>query len=152
MKYIIPLILLITSQSVFANKCVTLVNEKDFYAAVNICTELANKNDAKAQFALATLYYDGNGVMEDNTQARKWFLKAAQNNHNQAQYNLAIMLASGLGGEINLPEALAWLKISKNNGYSVAAEAIKQMTAELSSSEKEQADKKMAEIKKEFNI
>lgn len=139
-------------QTVMANKCIDLVEEKDFYGAANVCENLAKKNDRSAQFTMATLYYDGKGVMEDNAQALKWFRKSAENNHSQAQYNLAIMLASGIGIDADLVEAYAWLKISQSNGYGPATDSIKQMGAELSSSEKKQADKKMAELRKEFKL
>ena len=140
------------AQSAIANKCVDLVKEKDFYGAANVCENLAKKNNRNAQFSLATLYYDGNGVMEDNSQALKWFRKAAENNHAQAQYNLAIMLASGLGAEADLVEAFAWLKISQSKGYKPATEVINKMEPELSSKEKQQADEKMAELKKKFKL
>ena len=144
---------LFVSQIVMANnKCLDLIAENDFYGAANVCENLAKKNDRNAQFALATLYYDGKGVMEDNSQALKWFRKAAERNHAQAQYNLAIMMASGLGTEANLVEAYAWLKISNSKGYAPAADVIKQMGAELSSNEKKQAEKKIAELKKEFKL
>ncbi|MCU7837219.1 MAG: sel1 repeat family protein [gamma proteobacterium symbiont of Taylorina sp.] len=146
------LIQIFLTQLVLANKCLDLVKEKDFYGAANVCESMANKNNANAQFALATLYFDGNGMMQDNSQALTWFRKAAENNHNQAQYNLGIMLANGMSIEADLVEAYAWLKISKNNGYSPAGEVIKQLGAELSSTEKKQTEAKISELKKEFKL
>lgn len=140
------------TQAVMANKCVELVKENDFYGAANVCENLAKKNDRNAQFALAMLYYDGKGLMEDNAQALKWFRKAAENNHSQAQYNLAIMLASMLGTEADLVSAYAWLNISQKRGYAPATEAIKQIGVELSSNEKKQADEKIIELKKQFKL
>jgi len=140
------------TQLVLANKCVELVKENDFYGAANVCEGMAKKNNADAQFSLATLYFNGQGMMENNTLALKWFRKASENNHKEAQYNLGIMLASGLGIEANLVEAFAWLNIAKHNGNTAAEAVIKQMAAELSSSEKQQAEKKIAELKKEFKL
>ena len=140
------------AQTVMASKCDDLIKKEDFYGAAEVCEKLAKKNDRNAQFYIATLYFDGKGVMEDNAQAINWFRKAAERNHSQAQYNLAIMLASGLGTEADLVEAYAWLKISQKRGYAPATEVINKMGPELSSSEKKQADKKIAELKKQFKL
>ena len=140
------------AQTAIASQCADLIKKEDFYGAADVCEKLAKKNDRNAQFYLATLYFDGKGVMEDNAQAIKWFRKAAQRNHSQAQYNLAIMLASGLGTEADLVEAYAWLKISQKRGYGPATEVINQMGPELSSTEKKQADKKIAELKKKYKL
>lgn len=154
MKYlaIVTLTLLGFSQTVHANKCVDLVKKQDFYEAANVCSTLAKKGEMNAQFALAVLFYEGNGMMSDMGKAQKWMRKSAQQNHNQAQYNLGIMLANGQGSNADLVEAYAWLKISSENGYSAADESVKQLREELSSSEKKTADEKIEQLKKEFKL
>ncbi len=152
MKYLTMLFLLLISQSVLANSCIDLVQSKDFYEAADICSSMAEKGDRDAQFALAVMYYQGNGVMSDMSKAQKWMREAAQKNHNQAQYNLGIMRANGRGGSADLVEAYAWLKISEDNGYSAAADSVSQLGSELSSGEKKSALEKIKAIKDEFKL
>jgi len=141
-----------TSQAVYANKCVELMHKEEFYEAFDVCSSTAKKGDRPAQLSVGVMYYQGNGVMSDLAKAQDWMRKAAQNNHSQAQYNLGIMLANGHGSSANLVEAYAWLKISSNNGYSAAEDSVKQLGAELSSSEKEQAEERISQIKEEFKL
>jgi len=154
MKYLIVVILTLVgfSHTVHANKCVDLIKKEDFYEAANVCKTLAKKGEKNAQFALATLYYQGNGLMSDMGQALKWMRMSAQQNHNKAQYNFGIMLANGQGSNADLVEAYAWLKIASENGYSAADDSIKQLGEELSSSEKEKANETITQLKKEFKL
>ena len=151
MKYLTLLLLLITSQTILANQCIDLMQKKDFYEASEVCRTMANKGEKNAQFSLAVMYYQGSGMMSDMGEAQKWMRKAAQQNHNQAQYNLGIMIANGQGSSADLVEAYAWLKISADNGYSPAADSVKQLGQELSSNEKKQADEKIKSLKKSLN-
>lgn len=148
MKYLSLLLLLIFSQTVLANKCIDLMQKEDFYEASEVCRSMANKGDKNAQFSLAVMYYQGSGMMSDLGQAQKWMRKAALKNHSQAQYNLGIMIANGQGSDADLVEAYAWLQISADNGFSAAADSVKQLGEELSSSEKKQASEKISSIKK----
>ncbi|MCU7949687.1 MAG: sel1 repeat family protein [gamma proteobacterium symbiont of Bathyaustriella thionipta] len=128
------------------------MQKEDFYEASEVCRAMADKGDINAQFSLAVMYYQGNGLMADQGEALKWMRKAALQNHHQAQYNLGLMIASGHGSNVDLIEAYAWLKIAADNGYSFAADSVKQLAAELSSSEKQKADEKIKTIKKSVTI
>ena len=48
----------------------------------------ADQGDEEAQFNLAHLYLNGLGVYQDFNEAFNWFLKAAQQDHNEAQYHV----------------------------------------------------------------
>jgi TPR repeat protein len=135
-----------------ANECVDLMQKEDFYEAANVCTALAKEDDKNAQFSLGLMFYQGNGMMSDLSQAQKWWRKAAQNNHSDAQFNLGIMLANGQGGSSDLVAAYAWLKIAAENGSLAAKDSAKQMAEELSSGEKKQADEKLELLKKEYEL
>lgn len=158
MKYLSAFILLLCAQgfiaqSAFANnKCVDLMQKEDFYAAADVCASMARKGDSTAQFALGVLYYQGNGVMADTSKAQKWMRKAAEQNHRQAQYNLGIMVANGQGSPADLVSAYAWLKVSADNGYEPAADSLKQLGAELSSTEKKEAEKKITDLKQQYKF
>ena len=58
---------------------------------------LAEQGDAKAQFALGTMYRDGQGVAQDYAEALRWWRKAAELGVVDAQFALANMYAGGLG-------------------------------------------------------
>ncbi len=152
MKYLSFLCLIIFSQSAFANKCIDLMQKEAFYEAADVCTSMARKGDKAAQFAIGVLYYQGNGVMADTSKSQKWMRKAAEQNHRQAQYNLGIMLANGQGSPADLISAYAWLKISADNGYAPAEDSVKQLGAELSSTEKKAAEQKINKLKKQYKL
>lgn len=49
----------------------------------------AQQGFVEAQYVLATLYHDGEGVAQDLVQAQHWYTLAARQNDNQAVANLA---------------------------------------------------------------
>ena len=54
----------------------------------------AEKGDAQSQFELGKAFYFGSlGVAKDEVEAVKWFRKAAEQNHAEAQYNLGVCYA-----------------------------------------------------------
>ena len=80
----------------------------DFGAAVTLIRHLADQGDARAQFDLATMYYDGQGMRQDREQAAKWFRKSAEQGDAQAQRYLGFMYANGQGVARNDKEAVKW--------------------------------------------
>ncbi|MCK5698059.1 MAG: sel1 repeat family protein [Gammaproteobacteria bacterium] len=150
MKYLLVLTLIFVNQMAYAksNKCVDLMQKQSYYEAADVCKIMAKKGERNAQFSLAVMYYQGNGMMSNMNDSQKWMRKAALQNHNQAQYNLGLMIANGQGSEADLIEAYAWLTISAENGYSVANDSVQQLGSELSSSEKKQTVTEIARIKK----
>ncbi len=157
MKYLSLIIFIFSgqaflAQSALANKCVDLMQKEDFYEAADVCSAMAQKGNSAAQFVLGVLYYQGNGIMADTVKAQKWMRKAAEQNYAQAQYNLGIMMANDQGGPADLVTAYAWLKVSADNGYAPAAGSLKQLGAELSSSEKKEAENKLQELKAKYKF
>ena len=60
---------------------------------------LAKEGHAKAQYILGILFDQGKGVVQDRSEAVKWWLKAAENDFQLAQHNLANAYISGDGIE-----------------------------------------------------
>ena len=56
---------------------------------------LAEQGDAEAQISLGIMYDYGRGVPEDDTEAVKWYRKAAEQGVAKAQYNLGVMYTNG---------------------------------------------------------
>jgi len=73
-------------------------------------------NDDSAQFLVGYMYDQGQGVPGDKGEAAVWYRKAADQQHPQAQYHLALLLLHGDGVTQNIAEALTWLeKASQKN-------------------------------------
>lgn len=68
-------------------------------------------NDSVAQFWLGTLYSAGLPILNiaiDYNQAADWYLKAAQQGHDDAQNNLGIMYIHGIGVAQDYKQAFEW--------------------------------------------
>lgn len=69
----------------------------DYLRAARHLLPLAQAGNAEAQLRIATMYYRGLGLREDDAAAFSWFRRAAQQGHAEAQYHLAGMYAFGHG-------------------------------------------------------
>lgn len=68
----------------------------------------ANQNDIESQMILGSIYYDGDGVKENKTEAIKWYQKAAENNNPQAQAIVGAAYMGGIGVKQNFATAKKW--------------------------------------------
>src|SRR5208283_4132294 len=57
----------------------------------------AESGDAVSQINLGKMYENGQGVSQDQTEAVKWYRKAAVQGDDVAQFNLGIMYDNGYG-------------------------------------------------------
>jgi len=64
---------------------------QSYEKAFELYTLAANQGDADAQFNLGLLYVQGKGVAQSNDMARKWFLKAALQEHELAIKYLKVL-------------------------------------------------------------
>ena len=71
--------------------------------------------DPDAQYYLARLYLDGNGVPSDPRQAARWFGLSAQKGQCQAQAMLGAMLFSGDHVPRQAARGLMWLTLAKDS-------------------------------------
>lgn len=78
--------------------------------------QLANDGNAEAQLALGDMYYEGDGVEEDDAQAKAWYLKAAEQGNADAQYELGIMYFD----EKESAKAILWFKKAADQGMADA--------------------------------
>lgn len=68
------------------------------------------KEHSKAQFQLAQMYANGEGIAQDYQEAAKWYRLAAQQGHNKAKFQLGMLYKKGLGVAQDYQEATRWLK------------------------------------------
>ncbi|MBO7321300.1 MAG: sel1 repeat family protein, partial [Bacteroidales bacterium] len=72
-------------------------------------------------------YYYGEGVEKNYTEAVKWYRKAADKGHLDAQYNLGNRYYNGEGVEKNYTEAVKWYRKAADKGHSNAKNTLKQL-------------------------
>lgn len=72
--------------------------------------QLAETGDAAAQYDLALMYDNGDGITENNAEAVVWYTKAAEQGLSKAQHNLAVMHYSGEGTPVDFSKALLWFR------------------------------------------
>jgi TPR repeat protein len=70
--------------------------------------------DSNAQYNLARLYLDGNGVEQSSRQAARWFNLAAEKGHYQAQALLGHLLVNGEGVPRQRALGLMWLTMARD--------------------------------------
>ena len=69
----------------------------------------AGHGDAEAQFSLGVKFAQA-GATQDYPQAAQWYLKAADQSHCMAQFNLGIMYASGQGVVRDEVKSMGWMR------------------------------------------
>ena len=90
---------------------------------------LAEQGDADAQFYLGIMYDEGEGVLEDDATAVKWYTKAAEQGYADAQLNLGLMYDNGLGVPQDDATAVKWYTKAAEQGVASAQENLAFMYA-----------------------
>ena len=74
------------------------------------------------------MYQNGWGVPQDYSQAREWYLKAANQGNMQAQASMGLLYYKGWGVAQNYDTALEWYAKAAAQGYEVAKKRIESIT------------------------
>jgi len=77
----------------------------------------AEQGDVEAQFFLGHRYNFGLGVLENTSEAVKWYCKAAEQGHVEAQYMLARSYFFGLGVLKDELEGIKWYRKAAEQGH-----------------------------------
>lgn len=88
----------------------------DYAAAMKAWRPLAEAGNARAQFLVALLYYDGKAVPQDYAEAAKWFEQSADRGYTRAQHDLGEMYATGQGMKRDFVQAYKWLSLCAASG------------------------------------
>lgn len=88
----------------------------EYAAALQHWTRSANEGDPAAQYNVGVMYDEGTGVNRDAAKVVAWWSKAADQDHQMAQHNLALFLIES-GGEEDFDKAAFWLKRAAANGF-----------------------------------
>ena len=62
------------------------------------------------------MYYKGEGVPKNYSEAMKWYRKAADQGNAEAQFNLGVMYDQGEGVPKNYTEAMQWYRKAADQG------------------------------------
>lgn len=95
--------------------------QRGFYlTALNLATPLALDGDAAAQTLVAEIYSRGLGVRRDLVTALEWYEKAAERKVPEAQFQLAMLLVSGIEEFADEDRAYGLLKEAADAGNRMA--------------------------------
>ncbi|NNE85951.1 MAG: hypothetical protein HKN28_18465 [Alphaproteobacteria bacterium] len=91
----------------------------DFAAALKEWRPLAERGDARAQYNLGVVLFNGQGVPHDPVKAVEWYRAAADQGYGPAQANLSFMYETGQGLLQNYIEAYKWSTLAASHGVNV---------------------------------
>lgn len=119
------------SQSQYA-RAIEAYNSNAFNTSFEIMLPLAEEGNANAQNLVGTMYFFGQGVNADKSQAARWYKKAAKQGLAEAQYNLGNMYRVGWGLDPARPElikpdirkAIRWYRKAAKAGDVLAQRAL----------------------------
>lgn len=93
---------------------------KDYAAALSILRPLAEGRADEASITLGTMYYRGEGVARDHTEAAKWFSHAdKQARHPAVQVAIGSVYRQGDGVLPDYQEARNWYRLAAVQGYAL---------------------------------
>ena len=101
---------------------VSAIEAKDYTRAANILKFLAAEGNSDAQWRLAVMYQNGQGVPQDYKEAVKWNRLAAAQGNAFVHYNLAQMYESGQGTPQNFVQAHKWFSLAATSNVPSSAQ------------------------------
>ncbi|MEO2178208.1 MAG: SPOR domain-containing protein [bacterium] len=104
-----------------------LYQQKNYAAAFDAFTRLAEQGNPRAQTILALMHMYGEGTSLDNEKAFHWYHSAARAGYPPAQFNTGIMYSNGIGTTEDQKQAFYWLTESANQGFNKAKEKLEEI-------------------------
>ena len=80
----------------------------------------AAQGDAEAQLQLGLRYAEGDGVIQNDKEAARWFALAARQGLPEAQYQYGLVLLQGRGVVQDYKAAFSWIEKPAQRGYAKA--------------------------------
>lgn len=88
----------------------------NYTSALTCFKKAAGMGNVEAQFKCGQMYYNGEGVKQDDAEAMNWFMKAAEQNHAWAQFYCGLMYTYGKSVMSSDRKALSWYRKSAEQG------------------------------------
>ncbi len=92
----------------------------DYTTAFPEFRELAEQGHAWWQTMLGVMYAKGQGVVQNDAEALRWYRLAAEQGDVEAQFNVGTMYGDGLGVAQNYGEAVKWYRLAAMQGHAPA--------------------------------
>jgi serine/threonine protein kinase len=89
---------------------------KDYKTAFTLFKPMAEQGRPEAQYYLATMYRNGQGILANNKSALYWIRKASWHGYGTAQIALAKMYSEGVDGNTDYFLAYTWYLMAERNG------------------------------------
>ncbi|WP_324779985.1 tetratricopeptide repeat protein [Thiobacillus sedimenti] len=101
--------------------------QPDVRAPTVLPSARAARGDAEAQLQLGMHYAEGDGVIQNDKEAAKWFALAAQQGLPEAQYRYGLALLQGRGVVQDYQAAFSWIEKPAKAGYASAQYSLGEM-------------------------
>ena len=98
------------------DQAVAAFEDGNYPVALKELKPLAEKGDARSQYAMGVMAENGFGMAKNLSQAAAWYLKSAKQGNTDAQYNLGAMYEHGVGMPINYVQAARWYRPAAESG------------------------------------
>ena len=113
-------------------KAVLAISQGEFGLSFAIVSRLAREDVALAQHFLGWHYHKGIGTDQDDSQAVRWWLKAARQGVVESQQGLGWAYANGRGVDEDQVEAYRWFNRAASAGDETAREGLLETAQRLS--------------------
>ncbi|MEI8394255.1 MAG: SPOR domain-containing protein [Rhodospirillaceae bacterium] len=107
----------------------------DYVEATAIFEKLANQGDARAQFWLGTMWYQGRGKPRNYREAFRWYRQSAYLGNSDSQNNLGLIYRNGEAQEPNFVVAYAWFSLAKAQNNDVADRNLESLASTMTKNE-----------------
>ena len=91
--------------------------ERNLEKAFECYLDGARKGNKRAEAAVGTCCWNGEGTMRDYGEAAYWHERAALHGNAHSMFSMGIMRHFGLDGNTNCYEACQWFRAAAQNGY-----------------------------------
>lgn len=96
------------------------LKQGNYVKALSLWQPLAEKGNAKAQFALGILYDKSFEHLRDHAKAARWYKKSAEQGNASAQHNLGRLYDNGWGVPKDDTQAVKWYSKAADQGRAAA--------------------------------
>ena len=87
----------------------------------------AKQGDSAAQCSLGLMYYNGQGVTQDYSEALRWYRTAVEQGNADAMFHIGWMYYLGTGVSKDLTEAKRWWEKSASQGNKFASDNLRNL-------------------------
>jgi uncharacterized protein len=88
----------------------------DYKTALRLYEALAYQGDAEAAWSLGLLYDKGQGVLQNGSEALKWYRLANERGYEDAQAYIGVLYYEGRGVPQDFAEAVKWFRLAAERG------------------------------------